>query len=90
MRFLTEKGQQWELDLNGRRLRSFDQKGETDGWEAYQECTIPGAGRPILVTLEPGLELTIDPVGTITDVTAADEKFLKDFAESLKNSNGGC
>lgn len=90
MRFTTAKGQRWDIDLAGRRVRSFDQKGETDGWDGYLECSIPSVGRPTIVTLEAGLEMAIDPIQTIEDVTVSDEKFLKDMAESLKNTNGGC
>lgn len=90
MKVTTEKGQLYEIDFNGRRLRSFNQKGETDGWEAYQECGIPGVGDLVRVTLEPGLELTIDRVKQIDGVTASDLEFLEKLAGSLKNTNGGC
>ena len=89
MKVTTEKGQKWDIDLVGRRARQWDQKGETDGWEDYQECSIPRVGSPIHVTLEPGLVLTIDQVKEL-EPTASDQKFLEKLAESLKDLERGC
>lgn len=90
MRVRTESEQTWDIDLAGRRVRSFNQKGETDGWDCYQECSIPSVGSQVYVTLEPGLVLTIDRLKEIEQVSEPDRKFLTEFSESLKNTNGGC
>ena len=83
---MTEDGQAWEIDLTGRRLRSWDMKGETDGWDDYKDCSIPCIGSQVHVTLEAGLVLTIDRLAEIDSVSSADKEFLTKLAEDLKSN----